>query len=73
MNGASDATGRAQTPRSAGGWLGGNWVPFGLWIGVAAGLGRAGTLFMMERAHSGTDLQARMRLTTYLGEALLGG
>ena len=72
MDDASDATGQSTGSRSGGAWLAGNWVPFGLWAGVAVGAGRAGALYMMERAHSGTDLQARMRLATYLPEALVG-
>jgi len=70
MNGAPPPSAAARPPRPPG-WLTGNWVPFGLWAGVALGSARGASLFLLERAHAGSDLQAKLRLATFLPEALL--
>jgi len=70
MGGALDSAPPASEP-TAPGWLAGDWVPVGLWTGIAAGALRGAALYFLERAHDGSDLQARMRLAAYLPQTLI--
>ncbi len=54
------------------GWLAGNWVALGLWMGLAAGCSRAGVLYVMDVVeHAAEPELARLRLAEALPGILL--